>query len=429
MKPTAASALALLGIVSGSARAEILLYEPTGPYHVSQTQHVFNHTTPDDFTAPNGTGVGTLMLVTIYAPTLSVPNRTTPYMDATNADIWGPALGLAPSSLSTLVTNLQHDAPHLPTTTPPLPTILFLPGAGMPCFAYTAYLTELASSGYAVVALDHPGEPPYLALPGAGIGGVKSAFPPLHDYTWAQYRQIYAHRLADAAALLSDAYLPGLVRDRGWPFDLAAMGVFGHSIGGAAAAGVMAASAAAAGAARRQDPQPFSPAPDDATGSSSATSTPVLAGGANLDGWYFFDIGDLTGNNGTGEQQPYPDLAAAGPFLALAKEEPRAPPDATWANFGAAQSGWLRDVGVRRARHFDFGDFPLLVDGLLGRRREGQGAALDVLLGGVEGARVTAVVTGFLKAFFGAVVGRTGQGGLEAVDAFQKSVGEETWGE
>ncbi|KKY14436.1 putative extracellular exo-polygalacturonase [Diplodia seriata] len=299
MKPIAASALALLGIASISARAEILLYEPTGPYHVTQTQHVFNHTTPDDFTAPNGTGEGTQMLVTIYAPTLTAPNRTHPYIDATNAFIWGPALGLSPSLLSTFATPLQPSAPlHL---SPSTPTILFLPGAGMPCFFYTSLLSELASSGYFVVALDHPGEPPYLPLPD-GHGGAKGAFPPLHNYTWPQYERIYKHRVADAQALLSDAYLPALVRERGWgALDLRKVGVFGHN----------------------------------ANGTGSTAATVHVAAGANLDGWYFFDIGDLTGN-GTGT--PYPDLARAGPFLALAKEEPRVP-DATWARFGAAQSG------------------------------------------------------------------------------------------
>ncbi|KAL1614624.1 hypothetical protein SLS54_009594 [Diplodia seriata] len=350
MKPIAASALALLGIASISARAEILLYEPTGPYHVTQTQHVFNHTTPDDFTAPNGTGEGTQMLVTIYAPTLSAPNRTLPYIDATNAFIWGPALGLSPSALSTFATPLQpsDSAPlHLPPSTP---TLLFLPGAGMPCFFYTSLLSELASHGYFVVALDHPGEPPYLPLPdGYGGGGAKGAFPPLHNYTWMQYERIYKHRVADAQALLSDGYLSALVRERGWGarLDLGGakgVGVFGHSIGGAAAAGVMAAQQQQQQGWQQQQ-APFS-SPADANATTTSTTVHVAAG-ANLDGWYFFDIGDLTGN-GTGTPTPYPDLASAGPFLALAKDqEPRgAPPDATWARFNAAQSGWLRDVGT-----------------------------------------------------------------------------------
>ncbi|OMP84261.1 hypothetical protein BK809_0000066 [Diplodia seriata] len=413
MKPIAASALALLGIASISARAEILLYEPTGPYHVTQTQHVFNHTTPDDFTAPNGTGEGTQMLVTIYAPTLSAPNRTLPYIDATNAFIWGPALGLSPSALSTFATPLQpsDSAPlHLPPSTP---TLLFLPGAGMPCFFYTSLLSELASHGYFVVALDHPGEPPYLPLPdGYGGGGAKGAFPPLHNYTWMQYERIYKHRVADAQALLSDGYLSALVRERGWGarLDLGGakgVGVFGHSIGGAAAAGVMAAQQQQQQGWQQQQ-APFS-SPADANATTTSTTVHVAAG-ANLDGWYFFDIGDLTGN-GTGT--PYPDLARAGPFLALAKDqEPRgAPPDATWARFGAAQSGWLRDVGVRRAGHFDFCDFPLLVDGVLGPGEKKGGGGGGVGGGGGGGGEGDCGRDGV---FISVVWGRAGGGGRGA---------------
>ncbi|OJD36410.1 uncharacterized protein BKCO1_1100071 [Diplodia corticola] len=451
--------LAITVALVGTTAAEVLLYKPTGPYHVTQNQHVLNHTTLDDFTAPAGSGGdGTMLLVTTYGPTLSAPQRTRPWIDATNAAIWGSALGIPPPLLSLLVTELQWQAPGLPSTsiststrtcpvTPARPSILFMPGAGMPCFAYTTYLSELASWGYTVYAIDHPGEPPYLEMPGDGDGGgVHSAFPPLANWTFPQLQQIYEHRLADAAALLGQgpAYLRSLAQPPSLsssqsPFDQAdqqhilrggdgssdddadadadadpsttAFFVFGHSIGGAAAAGIMA------------------QANTVATVPGSPPLPPLLAG-ANLDGWFFFDIRDLHGN-GSGSNRPYPDLAPA-PFLLVAKQRPPRP-DATWAKFGAAQSGWLRDVGVRGAEHFDFGDLPVVVDALGVRgaaaaageegeeeaEEEGVGSGL---LGGIGGERMVEVVMGLVRACVGWVEGR----GLREVDAVQWGF-PETW--
>ncbi|KAF4539634.1 PAF acetylhydrolase family protein [Lasiodiplodia theobromae] len=436
---------ALLGTTTS---AEVLLYKPTGPYYVTQNQHVLNHTTPDDFTAPDGSGVGKTMLVTTYGPTLSVPQRTRPWVDATNADIWGTALGIPPSLLSSLVTELQWQAPSLSSSTnpgtcpapaPPLtphrPAILFLPGAGMPCFAYTAYLSELASWGYTVYAIDHPGEPPYLEFLD-GSGGARSAFPPLANWTFPQFEQIYAHRVADAAALLrrGPECLRSLVEQQSSSeqfaeaeqaeqqqqsaqhyYSLSGDGdnghadpstffVFGHSIGGAASAGIMA--------------QQSSSSPSSTT---SDPSLPPLLAGANIDGWFFFDIWDLHGN-GSASTKPYPDLSPR-PFLEIAGQHDPPGPDATWTNFSAAQSGWLRDVGVRGAAHFDFSDLPLLVDALGLRERMPPDSGL---LGGIKGGRMVEVVMGLVRAFVGGIEGGKGKGGLGAVDRVQRGFAE-TW--
>ena len=81
----------------------ISLWNTTGPYHVGYTQHILNHTTPKDRTQP-----GTFMLLTIYYPTLRIPNTTTPYLDAISAAIFETTIGLTPGILSNLTTNLQH---------------------------------------------------------------------------------------------------------------------------------------------------------------------------------------------------------------------------------------------------------------------------------------------------------------------------------
>jgi hypothetical protein len=107
------------------------------------------------------------MLLTSYYPTLQIPNTTAPYLDPISAGIFKSTIGLTPGSLLRLTTRLQLLAPTLPGTHPsfsngtsPYPTLIFTPGAELPASSYTAYLSEVASYGYAVVVIDHPGEAP-----------------------------------------------------------------------------------------------------------------------------------------------------------------------------------------------------------------------------------------------------------------------------
>ncbi|KAH7043279.1 hypothetical protein B0J12DRAFT_742903 [Macrophomina phaseolina] len=416
---------------------ETPLHKPTGPHHVTYTQGIFNHTTLDDFTAPNGTGIGTFLLVSIFAPTASVPNQTVRYMDDANAQLWEEALGFPTSSLSSLVTELQYGAPILSNATSHNPTLLFLPGAGLPTLAYTAYLTELASHGHTIITIDHPGEPPYLSLPSSlGGGGIRSAFAPFTSYAWTipQLQKIYAYRLTDAAAVLSSpTYLRSLHRTLSSPgpappLNLTHLSIFGHSIGGAAAAGLIAQS------------QSESESPP------GHTALPTILAGANLDGWFFFNIHDIfpsappantSSSSSSSPSSPYPDLSPA-PFLELARSGPGATsafpsgilaPDATWTNFSAAQTGWLRDVALNGTEHMDFSDVPLWVDvlGLRGSVRSPDGP----FLGSIAGRRVTEVVVRFLRGFLGfggsgggGRGGNRGEGGLSAVDELVKEIPE-----
>lgn len=369
-------------LVFASIAHAISLWDPTGPYHVGYTQHIFNHTTPNDPTKP-----GTFMLLTIYYPTLQTPNTTTPYLDSISAGIFESTIGLTPNILSNLTTRLQFQAPTLLGTSPsfsngtsPYPTLIFTPGAGLPASVYTAYLSELASHGYAVLAIDHPGEAPYLPLPYTnGTGGVYG-YPDFTNYppTIEEVFQVLRFRASDILALMSDAYFPALARLYGAPFNLTHMGVFGHSIGGAAAALVM------------------------ASNSSDAVRFKV---GANLDGT-FFQVA-----NGSGEidtSVPAPDLRR--PFLELVSEshfEGNASNDDSFEYFNDAQSGWLRNVQVNGTRHLDFSDIPLWID-LLDQRKVVNGTWVGL----ADGVRVTNLVNALLREFFGSMEGK----GLKGVD-------------
>ncbi|CAJ2512928.1 Uu.00g010470.m01.CDS01 [Anthostomella pinea] len=353
--------------IAGSLHA-ISIPPGTGPYHVGYTQHVFNHTTYDDPTPAAVNGTGTFIVATIYYPTLQLPNTTSPYLDPINIDLFSASFDYPPDSLSHLTTTLQFQAPTLFNTSTS-PTLIFSPGGGVPCVAYTAILSDLASHGYAVVAIDHPGEVPYLPTPYTDSGTYGWGY--TYSFTAADIVEIYAYRVADIYALVS--FLPSLAALYAAPFNLTHFGVFGHSVGGAAAAAILAAQESNA----------------------STTTPPLFRAGLNLDGGYDFPA------NST-----YPSLGLrhGGPFVQLGGDEHgfNGTADPTWAPFGAAQTGWWRWLVVHGAQHLDFSDIPLWID-LLDLRNK----TTTPQLGGIGGLRVMEITRVFVRALFGLVRGET----------------------
>ncbi|KAF9256730.1 hypothetical protein L218DRAFT_174846 [Marasmius fiardii PR-910] len=379
-------------LLAGFSQA-ISLWDPTGPYHVTYTQHVFNHTTPNDPTEP-----GNIMLLTIYLPTRQVPNTTVPYLDPISAKIFDETLGFPNGSMSTLTTRLQFQAPTLLGTSPefgngtsPYPTIVFLPGAGLLAAAYTAIQSELASYGYTVISIDHPGEAPYTQLPYGGEGFY--GWPNFHTYppTVEEVFAVYDFRVSDVLAMMSDEFLPSLIRQYGAPINTTHFGIFGHSIGGAGAAGVM------------------------ATNDTDIAS--LFKVGGNLDGTFFqFGNSTLTGLNASA---PVVDLKR--PFLELASEvhfkgsEETPDGDPSWTYFNAGQSGWRRSFQLNGTIHLDYSDIPLWVDRLGGR--DGNPGTF---VGKADGARTTYIVGSILRKFMGYMEGKS----LEKVDEYVEKVSE-----
>lgn len=347
------------------------LWDTTGPYHVGYTQHIFNHTTPNDITKP-----GTFILVTTYYPTRQIPNTTVPYLDSISASIFENTLNLTRGSLSQLTTNLQFQAPTLIGTSPafcngtsPYPTLIFTPGAGLPSSSYTAYLSELASYGHAIFAIDHPGEAPYLPLPYTNSTGGIYGYPDFTQFpsTLEGALAVLNYRISDIQTAISDPFIPSLIRQYGAPFSLSKIGVFGHSIGGAASAAVM---------------------------SLETSKTKTFQRGANLDGTMFQFVGSDGELNASA---PNPDLRR--PFLEVGSSmhfdaDPAADP--TLPIFNDVQTGWLRDVQVNRTRHLSLSDIALWID-ILGQRGNTNGT-WD---GMTDGRRVTELVGTILRKFFG----------------------------
>lgn len=322
---------------------------PTGPYQVGYTQFVFNHTTQHDPLAPPN---ASFLLATVYYPTLSIPItglNTAPYTDAVTAKSWEDDFEYPSSALQSLTTWNILDAPPFDVAihaTSRKPTVIFSPAAGQNAIMYNWLNAYLASQGFTVFALDHPGEAFYLPLPDRpGIYNSNS------DDTWnrTMLEAVYRMRVSDLLALICE--IPSYTAKTGAPFNASHFIAIGHSLGGAAAAGVL------------------------------AVSDAVL-GGINLDG-LFIDT---------------PDVEK--PFLMVASEPHTPAADPSWAPFSANQSGDYAWFNITGSSHQDFSDVADWVD-LQGLRNY----TTVPPLGTIWGPRMNFIVQKTIQAFLSVVLG------------------------
>ncbi|KAF2478276.1 uncharacterized protein BDR25DRAFT_390521 [Lindgomyces ingoldianus] len=332
---------------------------PSGRYHVGKTQHVFNHTTHDDPVAPDGSNhTGNFIVVTILYPTTQAPNPETSlkYMDHTLADLIEKGWGIPEGELQKLWTPLQWQPPVLPGLPGEnkLPTLLFSPGAGMPCSSSTMITANMASQGYTVLCIDHPGEPPYLKLPydGGGQYGI-----PI-NYDWANYDFLYKinkNRKSDYDALLK--LYPALVDQFGAPFNKSTYIHFGFSMGGS-------------------------------IGTDLVSSHESVMGGINYDGAFIDYIFGETVDVGK-------------PFLMLRDDQNRSEDSMHWVEFQGNQTGWWEHLLVKGSHHLDFSDVSMWFD-LLSL----EGRVNATLTGTIKGRRMHDIMIAFTTAFFDKVLGK-----------------------
>lgn len=208
---------------------------PTGQYYVGYTQHVFNHTIENDPIAPNGTTDN--FLVTFFYPSSQVPNATA-YLDVTLASQLELYYDFPANSLATITAPLRFQSLTLKGTMSqsPYPTLIFLPGLGVPVRVYTKLLIDLASKRYVVAGIDHPYEAPWLQYPygGPGIPGLPlNETNPNVTLSENEVERLKSIRLRDIKAFLD--FYPALVAESGAPFNASAYGFLGAGIGGVVA--------------------------------------------------------------------------------------------------------------------------------------------------------------------------------------------------
>ncbi len=120
----------------------------------------------------------------------------------------------------------------------PYPVLIFSPGLGVPVLAYTIQLSELASHGYVIFALDHPYDTAAVKLSSGKLIGFADRHSPKGPPSAAAFR-IDAEReavwVADTQfALLEIAKLNSSDKSFRNLLDVSKVGLFGHSMGGRA---------------------------------------------------------------------------------------------------------------------------------------------------------------------------------------------------
>jgi pimeloyl-ACP methyl ester carboxylesterase len=126
-----------------------------------------------------------------------------------------------------LGTDASNDAPVAEGT---FPLLLFSPGFGSPFENYQVFAEQLASYGYVVVGVNHPGISGPLSLDG-------DTYPAFGDFPVEKADSLNQLTIDDLQAVLSQLQdgraLPSLALGRS--IDLNRVGAFGHSFGGSAA--------------------------------------------------------------------------------------------------------------------------------------------------------------------------------------------------
>jgi pimeloyl-ACP methyl ester carboxylesterase len=348
--------LTVSAVFTAATLDRVYIPRPTGQYSVGKTQHVFDHTTLDDPMAPpESNRIGSFFVVTILYPTNRVPaeNISLKYMDHELAVQIEAGWQIPTGELQRLYTHIQWQPPVLKgsPSNEQLPNLLFSPGAGMPCSSSTVVQAEMASRGYTVLCIDHPGESPYLQTPNTDYGtyGI-----PIND-DWADIDFVYRVneiRKSDLDALI--ALSPGLAEPYGAPSNQSTYLHFGFSMGGS-------------------------------IGTHLTSSHDSVLAGLNFDGAFIDALFNETVN-------------AHKPFLMLRNDQDMSG-DPTWDYFQAVQTGWWEHLKVSDARHLDFSDVGTWMDLL-----ELRGRAPGVNVGTISGCRIRDIMTEFTVGFFDKVL-------------------------
>lgn len=219
--------IAGLAVTAAPVHAEgAILPAPTGPYFVGRTDAVVS--VPDR-----------VVPVSVWYPAAE-PGPAAPYIPAKRpADAAAIATRTAywlytPAAAGPMLAATVAAALDVrPADLPELPAVVWSPGLATPRWLASGLASDLASRGYVVVAVDHPGETPAVEV---GDRVVVGGAAPSRDPGYM--RAALARRVSDIGLVLGRlAELP-LVGDR---IDMRRIAVAGHSYGGQTAVSVAAA--------------------------------------------------------------------------------------------------------------------------------------------------------------------------------------------
>jgi dienelactone hydrolase len=185
----------------------------------------------------NGATTRELMLTVFYpaadirgrhrAPQLTPPAAAI-FKDL-DAGLLHPELPASGVDWATTLTHSYVDAPVLPGRHP---VLLYSPGGADPRTIGTSLAEDLASHGYIVITIDHPGETSEVDFPGRPSRVIE--LPSDEPTNPAILRTMLTTRFADITFVLDE--LHALPAGLASALDLRRIGIYGHSAGGATAA-------------------------------------------------------------------------------------------------------------------------------------------------------------------------------------------------
>ncbi len=366
---------AILGAVAGLAAGaygwvrhnlEVTLPQPAGPYPVGRVAFDWVDLTRPELLAPDAAGPRELVVWAWYPAAPAVePGAAAPYLP----DRWRQAVERSRGIASALlVQNLARVRDHATADAAPAaaggpyPVIVMQPGLGPIAPDYTTLAEDLASRGYVVVASTPTYSSNVVVFPDGRVaertdaGTVADSAPPAEAKTvldrlvgvWAADNRFVMDQLQKVNAADPSGRFTGRL-------DLNAIGVMGHSFGGASAA-------------------------------QTCHLDARCRAGVDLDGF------------------PYGDVIQAGlhrPFLFMWSVPP------SWqtpAQRAAAQqagrdmstllghsTGPIYQLTLVGARHFNFSDYAVLYEPLLKPMQ---------MLGSIDGRRGLQITTDYVAAFF-----------------------------
>ncbi|MDA3650159.1 hydrolase [Saccharopolyspora indica] len=231
---TATAATAAAGI---RQQVRLELPAPTGPHRVGITDlHLIDTSRPDPW-APEKP-FRELMVSVRYPARRVGGHPVAPHMSRALAEHFArtaaegtvaipPQIPVGTVDWAATRTHSHRDAP-VELGGGPLPVLLHSPGHLMSRAFGSLLAEELASHGYAVVALDHTHDPTEVEFPGGRIEVNRQADPE----SFETFKREMAIRVVDVGFVLDQLgsrILPGAL-------DLGSIGMYGHSLGGATTA-------------------------------------------------------------------------------------------------------------------------------------------------------------------------------------------------
>jgi dienelactone hydrolase len=286
-------------------------------------------------------------MIQLFYPTAATTGPAAPYLPKQTADLAAQQLNEPPALVESIQTGALAGAKP---TAGSHPVVLFSPGLQELRSDDTALAEELASRGFVVVTIDHPYESAVVELPDGRI--IPSRFQDSSDpATSAKLRGAAVQaRIGDIRAVLHA--LPaidakGLLRGR---LDLAKLGMFGFSLGGAATAEAM-------------------------------RDLPQIRAGVDLDGSLYGKSLSVPLNR---------------PFLFVARDGHTNDTDTSWASDWKMLHGFRRQIHLVGAGHGDFTDNAFFLHQLNPQATDPTG-----YYGPIDPARATAATRVVLDAFFG----------------------------